>query len=110
MAISEQTGQQIERAAERLARVAYVTALGGAGLSAENDIPVFRCPEGRWTRSSGPEMHSYQRLRSAGPPEMRGDWKESMAKQMPLRATGAVREAPCPPGDLAMPLTLIPCL
>ena len=42
----------IKKAAEDLSGAKMVTALTGAGISAERGIPTFRGPEGYWTVGS----------------------------------------------------------
>ncbi|MBI4336974.1 MAG: NAD-dependent deacylase [Chloroflexi bacterium] len=54
--------QAVQQAATALRAARYVTALAGAGLSAESGIPTFRGPQGLWTRFGEPPMDGYQRF------------------------------------------------
>ena len=42
--------EEIDRAAQLLARARHVTAFTGAGISVESGIPPFRGPEGLWSK------------------------------------------------------------
>lgn len=42
--------EEIDRAAQLLARARHVTAFTGAGISVESGIPPFRGPEGLWNK------------------------------------------------------------
>ena len=54
------TPEDIERASQILVSSSYVTALMGAGLSAESGIPTFRGPGGLWTKVWEPSNTGYQ--------------------------------------------------
>lgn len=54
--------QQLELAANILARSRYAIALVGAGMSVESGIPPFRGAGGLWTKRGEPPMDGYQRF------------------------------------------------
>jgi len=54
--------EQIERAAEVVAKATHLIALVGAGLSKESGIPTFRGGDGLWDKQGEPPMDGYQRF------------------------------------------------
>lgn len=52
----------IDAAARAITTARYVTALVGAGISAESGVPTFRGPDGLWTKHGEPDLRDYERF------------------------------------------------
>ena len=62
MTLSDSVRAALEDAAQTIVEATYVTALAGAGMSAESGIPTFRGPGGLWTKYGEPDNLGYQRF------------------------------------------------
>jgi NAD-dependent deacetylase len=73
--------EELDRAAECLARSRYAIALTGAGLSVESGIPPFRGAGGLWTKHGEPPLDGYQRFLR----DPRKAWEERLNPSGPMR-------------------------
>ncbi len=62
MTLSDSVRAALEDAAQTMVEATYVTALAGAGMSAESGIPTFRGPGGLWKKYGEPDNLGYQRF------------------------------------------------
>ena len=62
MTLSDSVQSALQEAAQAITEAGYVTALAGAGMSAESGIPTFRGPGGLWTKYGEPDNLGYQRF------------------------------------------------
>ena len=62
MTLSDSVRSALEEAAQAITEAGYLTALAGAGMSAESGIPTFRGPGGLWTKYGEPDNLGYQRF------------------------------------------------
>ncbi len=80
MSLSDSIRASVAVAAQAVAEANYVTALVGAGMSAESGIPTFRGPDGLWTKYGEPDNLGYRRFLK----DPRVWWEERLqGNQMP---------------------------
>lgn len=89
----------IEQVAELLRESRHAIALTGAGLSAESGIPVYRGPDGVWSRFGEPTIDGWELFC-----ESPAAWWEEVAKaaEEPSRFATALRDASPNAGHRAM--------
>ncbi len=91
--------EQLEVAAQVVARSSYLIALVGAGMSKESGIPTFRGGDGLWDKHGEPPMDGYQRFLA----DPAGWWAERLAQQARASEFGhALEEAKPNPGHYAL--------
>src|SRR3990172_13206166 len=89
--------EQLELAAQVVARSTYLIALVGAGMSKESGIPTFRGGDGLWDKHGEPPMDGYQRFLA----DPAGWWAERLAQQERMSEFAhAIEEAQPNPGHL----------
>ena len=98
MALSDALLHQIARAAQSVTRARHVTALVGAGMSAESGIPTFRGPQGLWTKYGEPDMRGYERFLH----DPKAWWEERQSGTNMREMRGALETAKPNPGHLAL--------
>ena len=93
---------QIERAAQTVARSSYLIALVGAGISKESGIPTFRGGDGLWDKHGEPPMDGYQRFLE----DPAGWWAQRLSQQERAQSGGdllhAIEEAKPNAGHIAL--------
>lgn len=93
MPLTDDAREATERAAQTVAQAQYVTALVGAGMSAESGVPTFRGPKGLWTKYGEPDNLGFQRFTS----DPRGWWEERLnGTQMPEMRDALAKARPNP--------------
>lgn len=98
MTLHQALQQQIERAATSVARARHVTALVGAGMSAESGVPTFRGPQGLWTKYGEPDLRDYDRFRR----NPKTWWEERQRDNRMGNMRGAMEAAQPNPGHHAL--------
>src|SRR3990172_5777352 len=91
--------EQLELAAQVVARSTYLIALVGAGMSKESGIPTFRGGDGLWDKHGEPPMDGYQRFLE----DPAAWWAQRLAEQEKTSDfSRAIEEAQPNAGHIAM--------
>ncbi len=93
MGLSDSARAALDATARAMLAARYVTALAGAGMSAESGIPTFRGPGGLWTKYGAPDNRGYQQFLE----DPRGWWERRLnGNQMPEMREALDRAQPNP--------------
>ena len=98
MTFSDSVRAALEDAAQTIAEASYVTALAGAGMSAESGIPTFRGPGGLWKKYGEPDNLGYQRFLK----DPQQWWEERQSGNQMPEMREALESAQPNPGHFAL--------
>ncbi len=98
MTLPDDVRAAIEDAANTIIEAQYVTALAGAGMSAESGIPTFRGAGGLWTKYGEPDNLGYKRFLN----DPRLWWEERLTGDQMPEMRAALNEAQPNPGHYAL--------